>query len=705
MTTPSAIHPIYRFGSFEIDPDSAELRKNGARVKIQDQPFQILLRLLESPDKIVSREELRATLWPADTFVDFDNGLNMAMKRLREVLSDVADRPTFIETVPRRGYRFIAPLQKHTAIKETAGGCDLGRVAEASKASRKWVALSFAVLIPAIGFAGWRLLGPKSEADPLSSIEVVPLVGNGREHSPHFSPDGSRVSFVARGENPGIYTAVVGSDKSLRLTTDSSDRCPSWSPDGRQIAFIRDAEEGIAIYSISALGGSERHLYSGPANNFRRTLDWSPDGRFLVFSQTGKDKTHSWIALLSLADYTTRQLTSPPNDELDYAAAFSPRASEIAFVRNSVGGIISDLYVVPVSGGVPKRITFDSRTIYGQPRWTPDASELIFSSTRGGVPTLWRVSSAGGTPKAIPGVGPAIFPAISAKGDQLAYDRSSGSSSFWELDLKDEKHARNHPRDLITQNGIRPQFSPDGKKIAFQSDRLGYMEIWTCDRDGSNCGQLTFLRGHAGAPRWSPDGRYIAFENHLKDHSEVFVVEVPSGVPMQITTLPGSDDGGPNWSRDGKSIYFYSDRGGGPFQVWRVPLTGGPPVQVTKNGGIFATESADGRFIYYSKFETHGIWRLPMNGGEEVRVLDQIGGLAWSNWALGQNGIYFIGKLPERRNSSVQFFDFSTHKTIPIWTLERPASLGLALSDDGASILYTQTDFAQSDIMLVKNFH
>src|SRR4051812_24182700 len=112
MSLPSSSHPIYRFSNFEVNARSGEVRRNGVRRKVQDQPFQILLKLLERADQLVTREELRSTLWPADTFVDFDNGLNMAMKRLRDVLGDVAERPTFIETVPRHGYRFIAPVEK-----------------------------------------------------------------------------------------------------------------------------------------------------------------------------------------------------------------------------------------------------------------------------------------------------------------------------------------------------------------------------------------------------------------------------------------------------------------------------------------------------------------------------------------------------------------------------------------------------------------
>src|ERR1700694_1593660 len=101
---------ILRFGTFEVDVRTGEVRKQGARIKLQEQPFQVLTQLLKRPSEVVTREELRANLWPSDTFVDFDNGLNTCINKLREALGDSADNPRFIETLPRRGYRFIAPV-------------------------------------------------------------------------------------------------------------------------------------------------------------------------------------------------------------------------------------------------------------------------------------------------------------------------------------------------------------------------------------------------------------------------------------------------------------------------------------------------------------------------------------------------------------------------------------------------------------------
>lgn len=207
----------------------------------------------------------------------------------------------------------------------------------------------------------------------------------------------------------------------------------------------------------------------------------------------------------------------------------------------------------------------------------------------------------------------------------------------------------------------------------------------------------------AGAARWSPDGHFIAFEFHPKEHSEIYVVEVPGGLPRLVATFPGADNGIPSWSRDGQWIYFYSDREGGRFQLWKVPVNGGAPVQITRNGGVFAAESADGSFLYYSKFKVPGIWKMPLDGGEETRVLDQPGD--WDNysWALVRNGIYFLNQTAATKRN-IEFFEFATGKRILISSLDKPAAFGLAVSPDGRSIVFNQGEFFESTIMLVKNF-
>ena len=183
-------------------------------------------------------------------------------------------------------------------------------------------------------------------------------------------------------------------------------------------------------------------------------------------------------------------------------------------------------------------------------------------------------------------------------------------------------------------------------------------------------------------------------------------MEVPGGRPHLVPTFPGGNNGAPNWSRDGQWIYFYSDHEKGPFQLWKVRVKGGSPVRVTKNGGVYAIESDDGHFLYYSKYEQPGIWKMPLSGGDETLVMDQPAGFRWFNWGLVRNGIYFLN-LKNPPLGTIDFFEFATRKKISIFSLNKPAPDrigGLAVSPDGRSILYGQSESADSYIMLVKNF-
>jgi serine/threonine protein kinase/Tol biopolymer transport system component len=543
----------------------------------------------------------------------------------------------------------------------------------------------------------------------LASVEEVPLGGvpPGPQHRAAFSPDGNQLVFDMHSpQRCGIYTTLIDGEKSIRLTNDV-DCCPRWSPDGRQVAFSRYVEGGADIYVIPALGGTERRVYRGRAN-FDGRLDWSPDGKVLAITQTQPGKNTAWIALLSVADATTRPLTAPPGQYVDGGPAFSPDGSSVAFIRRTVTGVDSDLFVVPTAGGEPSRLTFDNSVGDGDesPAWTVDGREIVFSSIRRGLPTLLRISVSGGSPRPVSGVGAMVCcPSISRKGHQLIYQNRVRNDNIWRVNLRDERHAKGSPSDLISANGFngRPDFSPDGKRIVFESSRSGYAEIWACDSDGTNCGQLTSLRGIAGTARWSPDGRYVAFEFHPGEHSEIYVLEIAAGQPHLVRTVPGAENLAPSWSRDGQWIYFASDQGRGSFQLWKVPSQGGSPIQVTRNGGVYGVESVDRHFLYYSKFETTGIWKMPLPGGEETRILDEPSGDDWYNWALGRNGIYLLNRRAQPKEA-IEYFDFVTGKKTTILLPDKRVDSGMIVSPDERSILYGQNDLYQSSLILMKNF-
>jgi len=356
-----ASHAI-RFGVFEVDLRSGELRKSGVKIRLQEQPLQVLAMLLEHPGEVVTREELQKKLWSTDTFVDFEHGLNKAINKIREALGDSADNPRFIETLPRRGYRFIYPV-------------DVGAGSARPREGRpipypRWAAIALAAAIVLIiaGAIAYRYFR-KAPAPPM---EVVPFTSfPGQESSPSFSPDGNQIAFEWNGEkedNWDIYVKVIGTESLLRLTTNPAiDRAPAWSPDGRHIAFHRHTESEDGIYLVPAFGGRERRLHTPDfgADWAESVVDWSPDGKYLAYSDR-RPGHHGWSIFVLSVDNADdkRAVTSPSGpDENDSFPRFSPDGQTLAFARGTLGR--EDIHLVRFAGGEPRRLMFDHSWVKG----------------------------------------------------------------------------------------------------------------------------------------------------------------------------------------------------------------------------------------------------------------------------------------------------------------------------------------------------
>ena len=234
------------------------------------------------------------------------------------------------------------------------------------------------------------------------------------------------------------------------------------------------------------------------------------------------------------------------------------------------------------------------------------------------------------------GVGPdAVLPAVAREGNLLAYTRQYQNCNLWRIPLASKGPAQifnSSPREDVS--GV---YSPDGKRVAFSSDRSGAFEIWLADSDGSHPQQLTAFRGPiTGSPRWSPDGKWIAFDSRPGGHSAVFVIPSEGGGPRRLTEGQ-HDDLLPNWSHDGASVYFCSNRSG-ESQIWRLPAAGGTPVRITTNGGFESLESPDGVWLYYSK-ESGGMWRRQSGVANEEKVFS---GFAARFWTVEGGSLFYL---------------------------------------------------------------
>ena len=583
--------------------------------------------------------------------------------------------------------------------------------------ARGWVA--GAALLAAAVIAAWLMSSRAKIAQaPLTAVPLATYPGS--QLYPTFSPDGSQVAFSWDGDkqnNFDIYVKLIGAGPPLRLTTDSADDFkPAWSPDGRSIAFLRQLPGGrVAVMLISPLGGPERRVAeipSGPPSEYSGSPSWSPDSKYLAVSDQSSADEPLGLFLLSIETGEKRRLTYPPRTILgDRSPAFSPDGRMLAFTR-SIGLILNDIYVVPVSAtlspeGESRRLTFDNHAADG-PAWMPDGRQVIFSSNRAGLRRLWRIPVKGGEPpQRLESIGEdGAYPAVSSHGHRLVYTRSWVNDNTWRIDLASLRQ-RNVPGTLdssvltaSSRNDEGARFSPDSKKIVFGSSRAGFREIWLSDSNGLNPVQMTSFGAHCGSPAWSPDGRLIAFDSIDSGQGEVYVVGANGGRPTRLTHGPPASVV-PRWSGDGKWIYFRSLRSGAN-QIWKMPSGGGDPVQVTRKGGFVAMESPDGNFLYYTKTDNEsGLWKMPVGGGEEARVLE---GVTARAFAVLKDGIYFFATGPAQK-TLLQFHKFATNQTTTLGTIEKPVGIYLDISADGRWLLYSQEDQRVENLMLVENFH
>ncbi len=511
---------------------------------------------------------------------------------------------------------------------------DLLRLKRGASASRRpWeIGLAAALVLLSVAGAIFWAARRSTRVEPLALKPVPFTTYQGHEDSPTFSPDGSQIAFAWDG-NPetgskgyDLYVKAIGSETLLRLTHHPSEWIsPAWSPDGSQIAFHRLSGADTGIYVVPALGGPERKLRSTRLPYaVDAPISWSPDGKWIAFGEPDPAESTDRIFLFSLETSETRKVPPNPKCALEANPTFSHAGDRLAYgcmpIRGVAGG--SELYTVAPFGGAPKFIAASSEG--GGFTWSADDSRLLLPQPSDAGYVLNEVALADGSFRRLDFAVSASWPAVSPKGGKLAYGSSSAKSNIWRKDLL---HPDAPSVKLIssTRDQDDGQYSPDGKHIAFQSDRSGSGEIWMSDSDGNNLVKLSKMNGDTGVPRgsqdgektafgprwspdgkeiafgprWSPDGKKIAFNVSRTGYQEIYVVDVSERIPKKLVT-DIRQIYYPSWSRDGKWIYFNSDQGG-----YRCAMMGGNAVRVggsRVSSGVFRWKS----HLFCNPSEKHG---------------------------------------------------------------------------------------------------
>jgi DNA-binding winged helix-turn-helix (wHTH) protein len=410
---------VISFEEFEVDFRSGELRRNGERIKLQEQPFQILQILLERPGELVTREELRKRVWPADTFVDFDHGLYSAMARLREALNDSAEAPRFIETRSRRGYRFICSIKETTVAKPRNPATDpefVSTVDDSEAATRvtqlgqspalrngrqllPWIILALVILA---GIATWNFLrraGESAARKPVTFRRLTDFVG--LEEFPAISSDGKSVAFTADiSGTRHIWVRLLAGGEPLQITHDTGEHLyPRWTPDSALIIFYSPPQAGETqgtISEVPALGGTHRRLTSSISGG-----DVSHDGKELAFFRLNDNLMELVVAD---RDGSNLRVLSRLSSHFRYLyPRWSPDDHWIAYQRVSLLWM-DDIFIASSNNGGHRQLTREGVLMSGL-AWAPDASGIIYSSARGStilyLPTmhLWLTRLDGSEPR------------------------------------------------------------------------------------------------------------------------------------------------------------------------------------------------------------------------------------------------------------------------------------------------------------------
>jgi Tol biopolymer transport system component len=585
-------------------------------VSLEPKAFRVLVFLLEHPGRLIEKEELLSAIW-GDAFVT-ENALARAIALLRKTLGDTKSPAKYIETVPTRGYRFIASATHEADVKTPADAPAGAGLPPSNASSRPWVGIVLCSMVTAaiaVGVVSYLQSRNKHSLEPPDFRLLQVTSSTALDIFPSFSPDGNTIAYSSdeSGSFEIYLKQLTRGGRVVQLTNDGTRNLqPAWSPDGTTIAYYSHGRRGIWL--IPALGGVARQL-----TTFGASPAWSPDSTQIVFQSGGIRDLNStssvsiagstlWIT--AVKEGTPHQLTQLGKPEGAHnSPAWSPDGKTIAFVGNSLGAP-EILWTVSADGGRLQQVGAGANLF--NPIFARDGRHIYVSAFFG----IWEVAlfgkkdQHGFEKRKIFDASPEVsrYLAISADGRKIAFSRVKSLSNIYSLPMAGDNPAGS-PIPLTHDTHIRktdPDVSPDGQRVLFDVgsfDRNG--GVWTVDADGKNASPVLVP---CGTPRWLPGSQDFLCASYIDETGhgckigkcwsvDIVKVHLAAGTTERVFHL-AQDFNFPAFTRDGKQVAFMSEETGTP-NVWVASLSGGAPKQVTFDSESmgFPTWSPDGKLL------------------------------------------------------------------------------------------------------------
>jgi len=733
---------LYEFGPFRLDTAEQLLLRDGKPVSLTPKAFEMLVALVERSGHLVEKEELMKVVW-ADAFVEESN-LTNNVSALRKLLGQGKGGENYIETVPKRGYRFTAPVtelapetlvvEKRTLTRivreeseEETHSRDPGIAPESTlphprtlsgiHASRSILPLVIATLIVVGGATAfgiyWLIMRSQARnqpgAVPFALMDVSPLTTSGKVAHSAISPDGKYMTSVVKdAQGNSLWLKHISAPSNVRIAgpTMTEYLSVAFTPDGNTIYYITlDHDKGEStLYRVPVLGGVSEVL----ANDIY-PIGFSPDGKQIAFVRMRRSESTLVVADTNGANQRVVATRHKPDFfELEWnAPAWSPDGKSIACAArvNDKSGHYDTILKVDPTEGTQTPIGTKRWDMVGQPVWLPDNSGLLFTaSERPGAPLqVWHIDRAAGPPTRITHDLNSYFD-LSITGDakRFAAVQVQTVSTISVALNADASNAKQISSEIGSLESLT--WTLDGQIVYRSSAGGSGADIWIMKADGSNAKQLTVGARVARGLDVTPDGRHIIFSSDAMGQFNLWRVDTDGGNLRQLTA--GTGEFYPQCTPDARWVVYQSDEGIDP-RVWKVPTDSGQPVQLTTTRAAKPVVSPDGQMIAYSYLDLDlkpsrwGIGIISTEGGQRLKRFDFPPTVVDRNvrWSPDGKSIAFVNSPGGRTDVWLQPLDGSAPRQLTNFKSE--PILAFDWSPDGRSIAFV-SNVETSDVVLIE---